>query len=818
MSKGNWKKILADNLLLFCALLLGIMGLWVSWGSLLLLEVEWTELVRPLLGYGTALYLLFVLGKGKKWAIFKGLVAANIIAAVTGKYWKTIYTAVIRALPDVLESINNRYEKHYTLPIVPMVDREIQLQALLWSSILFLLCISYGILKRHTRLLALMYVLPVLVSFYTITFPKMCGLVMMCLSLGIALCYGRFQNEDMEAFKASCISLLLCGGILVTAYYGCLPFLDDLYEKSGKDRRAYSQVVNEQWLPWARNLLQWDKWFRSSTVKGSLKHSGEAGNDEEDVFRVTVDSKPTQTVYLRGFAGSTYTGISWEADEKKNLKRYYQEKGWELPDDYAQLYNTVFERLCKGQESKALHMEIQEMSVSNKYALYPYGACLPDNGTVYADGVLKRKSAEYEFDYCPVENIDGYGREISEEEEHYREYVYDTYLAYPEEQLPRLSEYLESWNEVTDNVWAVSATVYYLGWNAVYNINAPDTPEDEDFVEYFLFEGREGWCAHFASAAVLILRKLGVPARYVTGYIASPDTFEKEADGTYTAVIRGRQAHAWAEIYLDGWGWVPLEVTPASAAMTEDNRLEVLQTVGDMIGEQNEVLPEDAGLARMPDSERVMDRIGFAQEDDLTEKKNPLDEPEQMSDLDAGKTQDGQTLAGQDKGNLAQKNQNITEDGEKGGSSGKGAKGDGAGGRRGKPAGWLRALLDTVLVTSAAFCLCMLRRGSVLGMEKWYRKHRSTNEQVSWLYRRIQRMSHVVYGKNDAYLQELTEEGQRDVERFERLVERGTFGAGELPRAECREAWRIFRRISKAVYDSRGGFHRFLYRYIAGVL
>ena len=806
MSNKKGINIFIDHFLLFGALLLGIMGLWISWGSLLLLEIEYTRLLRPLFGYGVVIYLLFACGKGKKWAILKGIVTANILAGVTGKYWETLYAAVIRTLPDVLERINNRYAKNYTLPLAPMMTKEVQVRALLWCSVLFLLAIGYGIVKRHIRLVVIMYVLPVLVSLYTMTFPQMNGLVMLCFSFGITLCYGRFKNQDMKAFKACCISLLLCGGILTTSYYGCLPLLDSWFDKSKENRAKYDFVVNEQWIPKARDLLQWDKWFQSSTVKGSLKRSGEEANDEEEVFRVTVDTKPAQTVYLRGFAGSTYTGISWKADDEKNLKRYYQEKGWELPKDYAQLYNTIFEKRCQGQEGKVHHMEIQEVSASNKYALYPYGAYLPDNGTVHADGVLKRKSSEYEFDFCPVENgekIDSNHKKLSEEEEHYREYVYDTYLAYPAEELPRLTEYLESWNDVTDNVWAVSATVYYLGWNAVYNVNAPNTPEDEDFVEYFLFEGKEGWCAHFASSAVLILRKLGVPARYVTGYSASPDTFKQEADGTYTAMIQGKQAHAWAEIYLDGWGWVPLEVTPAAVAMTEDNRLEVLQTVGDMIVQQSEaVLPEDEALTRMPDSERVMDRIGISQVNlPISEKdsENETDEAKVEKDGDKdGKTE--QEPSEQKKYSLTQDNNPVyTENSRK---------------QEKTPSGWMRVLSGIVLAAGVVSLFCMIRRGSVIAVKSWYRKQKSTNEQVSWLYRRLQRMYAIVYGKENVGWKELGEDGTKEMERFICLVEKGTFAEGNLSRAECREAWRIYQRICKRVYESQKKLHRFVYRYI----
>ncbi len=111
----------------------------------------------------------------------------------------------------------------------------------------------------------------------------------------------------------------------------------------------------------------------------------------------------------------------------------------------------------------------------------------------------------------------------------------------------------------------------FLTGNAVYDLDVSNTPEGEDFVEYFLFERKRGYCAHFASSAVLMLRYLGIPARYVTGYAAGPENLKSNADGICSAVILNRQAHAWVEIYLDGIGWVPVEMTPGAAPFPHDN-------------------------------------------------------------------------------------------------------------------------------------------------------------------------------------------------------------------------------------------------------
>ena len=105
---------------------------------------------------------------------------------------------------------------------------------------------------------------------------------------------------------------------------------------------------------------------------------------------------------------------------------------------------------------------------------------------------------------------------------------------------------------------------------AAYSQTPGFMPYGTDIAEYFLFDGQEGYCQHFATAAVLMYRMQGIPARYVTGYAADPADFSLGTDGLYHARLTDEKAHAWAEIYLGGPGWLPVEVTPP-AGQTDDS-------------------------------------------------------------------------------------------------------------------------------------------------------------------------------------------------------------------------------------------------------
>ncbi|WP_026486744.1 transglutaminase family protein [Caldanaerobius polysaccharolyticus] len=94
-----------------------------------------------------------------------------------------------------------------------------------------------------------------------------------------------------------------------------------------------------------------------------------------------------------------------------------------------------------------------------------------------------------------------------------------------------------------------------------YNLDVPSTPASRDFTDYFLFELKKGYCTYYASAMAVMLRCVGIPARYVTGFIYRASDSGESAQGGYKAVTDAA-AHAWVEAYFPGYGWVNFEPTP----------------------------------------------------------------------------------------------------------------------------------------------------------------------------------------------------------------------------------------------------------------
>ncbi len=112
-----------------------------------------------------------------------------------------------------------------------------------------------------------------------------------------------------------------------------------------------------------------------------------------------------------------------------------------------------------------------------------------------------------------------------------------------------------------------------IGKRAKYNIKAEATPSGTDAVEYFLFDQKEGYCDLFATSMVMMARAVGLPARYVVGYLPSPQRY----NGAGGYVVSETDYHAWAELFFEGEGWVIYDATTVAEDVEGGGRGDVGQ-------------------------------------------------------------------------------------------------------------------------------------------------------------------------------------------------------------------------------------------------
>jgi len=143
-----------------------------------------------------------------------------------------------------------------------------------------------------------------------------------------------------------------------------------------------------------------------------------------------------------------------------------------------------------------------------------------------------------------------------------REYIRSRYLQIDEHTAYELRQMASQAgiNSDAERVEIVDAVGRLVRSSGSYTLSPGPIPQDEDFALYFLQSLQEGYCVHFATAAVLMLRSLDIPARFVSGYAIRVSPGEVGRPVTVTDM----NAHAWVEVYYYDVGWLYLEVTPSA--------------------------------------------------------------------------------------------------------------------------------------------------------------------------------------------------------------------------------------------------------------
>ena len=114
-----------------------------------------------------------------------------------------------------------------------------------------------------------------------------------------------------------------------------------------------------------------------------------------------------------------------------------------------------------------------------------------------------------------------------------------------------------------------------------YSLYQDDPGPSSDPLSHFLLDRQAGHCEYFATATTLLLRQMGIPARYVVGFSVQE---YNEALGMY--IVRARHAHAWAIAYVDN-EWQVVDTTPGVWLEEEDHNANLLQPFLDYIGNYN---------------------------------------------------------------------------------------------------------------------------------------------------------------------------------------------------------------------------------------
>ncbi len=352
----------------------------------------------------------------------------------------------------------------------------------------------------------------------------------------------------------------------------------------------------------------------------------------EEMLQLFTDTYAQSNIFLRGFHGSTYKDGVW-AKDMKDFSAWCRQEGIdeeEAAGILLRLHNAGSGRLVADTDSYTL-VYTGEKSTT---AYLPYGTNLKKGKeqvfTLQGDykAVKKKKTEEYTVsglkpNYTGMLTLKG-SLTFSEKEffDWYGDYVVQHYLEVPEDmtavkemareildgRIKREGTGTDAHKKAEERIRLVNLVAEKLSREYKYTLKPDRLPAGQDPVEYFLSEGKKGYCIHFASAAVLILREMGVPARYVSGYLANPKKAEFRG-GKYFISVKDSAAHAWVEVYLDEYGWLPVEVTPGSgygndpSQMPADNTSESTESSAeDEIVESSETWEEESASSTEEES------------------------------------------------------------------------------------------------------------------------------------------------------------------------------------------------------------------------
>lgn len=429
--------------------------------------------------------------------------------------------------------------------------------------------------------------------------------------------------------RAGMLSALLTALILVTA------FIPAFLIEQGTENDMFLAVYRADGH--IKDLFKSATGDMSGSISNGRINRGNLHQTGQQILIVNANERPTDTVYLHSFHGLDYSNSEWSSayrtinfDDNYYTTTSYQEsfmpnllseylndhdfirkqenhdgfmvlstltsdpttemyymladksrlctENFKIRDDgvisYVEYNDNTGANILENPDSTML----QVYSVDNNY----YSLYLPYNsstsyGRLWSTNSINRDTG-YNVSFLKYEQTNMKNRWYSNPfyERFIDSYIAKTreyYLGYPIEPCVRLSDYcsktpLSTVNEVTTYILVT------LQNKARYTITPGSTPYNKDVVDYFLFENGLGYCVHFASAATLMYRIYGIPARYVSGFALDPKLFQEASDGNgvyYTANVTDEYAHAWVEIYLKDYGWVPVEVTPDTKGMMSAN-------------------------------------------------------------------------------------------------------------------------------------------------------------------------------------------------------------------------------------------------------
>lgn len=436
------------------------------------------------------------------------------------------------------------------------------------------------------------------------------------------------QNDDRKIWR-SMLYMAGVGAVMALCVLAFKPFANTLADQKPK------------MLAYQKNL---EGDIKSFFISNKDIQDGTVTNNYPDyrdkvVMTVKSDSEQEGNMYLRSYYGDRYENGKWNrtADFSSLSNDYSDASELVAKENEIGLASCFWGEYNSERSPADGEYTITTKNMKTDYAYVPYGinpsTLKSDSGVdISEDYVIKKRKSDDEItvsttdqsyfngdiekstlipDQCAAENSVFY--------EEYNDFVRDHYIGTPKQDgiveldgrlllrtagLSRDMLYQDEYvgNVNGNRILAAQFVQEFLTSKSFKYSKNPPSADGGDIVENFLENSKEGFCVHFASAGTMLLRQMGCPARYVSGYVVKEGSFRSDDNGGYISEVKDSQSHAWVEIYLDDFGWIPVEMTPGYFASSY-NTFDVISLDELFTDEPNQNVDDGESDSRMEDSE-----------------------------------------------------------------------------------------------------------------------------------------------------------------------------------------------------------------------
>lgn len=412
-------------------------------------------------------------------------------------------------------------------------------------AVLLVVCVVYMVHQPHLPLFAAMLVGSYLAVVHVLNQITLTG--QFCLFAGLVL----FAQLVKHWHRRTMASFALCCALIGGVYYATLN----------------GNLTNAQLIQHTLGLRTWlnNQGFfaRIDAYVNGPARTGFSENDETLGGPVHDDPTPVLTVraktrqYLRVQFKSNYTGSGW--DNTMQGEYYFTENP--IVDPYARTQapgpaqNVT---ITRAKDFNYLTLPYGQVTITDPDVTLHYN---PDTGQIMGSDVIKQslhmKVVPQQPTAAQLRMASGVPTRGTRE------------VALPK--LPqRVADLAKRLTQKQPTQYdKVKAVEQYLATDSAFTYSksdTPRTPDGHDYVDYFLFDSQVGYCDNFSSAMVVLLRAVGISARWAKGF--APGHAGKTTNGRTTYTITNSDAHSWPEVYFGEYGWLRFEPTPGFATTT----------------------------------------------------------------------------------------------------------------------------------------------------------------------------------------------------------------------------------------------------------